>query len=760
MCKVFSVLVLFILINQLGSTSEKEYYQYVINDDSRVPCVADGNCFKDENESFVLDKEDEVENEEELDEDTLYDEEVDVVPYDVLNDALQEVNAQKNLFKSMKTRKGRNIHPNTKSVYNDIEDVYRKYLNRDIPQEDELTETNIRPNNFIQRDSMDHYHSQYYGLNSKDESAETNENSDSEFYNSGVTRNDLLERKKLELLRNTFTEEKLGLLETDKFLHEIISNLGELENYEFDDAETVSVDNNDSEPEIDKPSYDNLSQELKNLYEPEERTQYNTNKLCPDKDNPSPSDYQREINKEYDDFDEAEISNIYSPDDGGEELNTDFEDLDSTEVESVESEPNVYVSEEEKENDGTEVLKAKNILADEIVEDPQVGEVDNSKEKFVITKKQYEVFLKNKLLQAKCNQENELNPDQPGVYKIETETSKFKRKVSKDNQLHHFEIPKFEDIPKVHELPDHHVEKLWDEYKKKYKKDYRKKATDSKKKLHWQSNHKKIHTHNQEAQQGLHGYTLRENHLSDLHPRHYIKEMTRLTHSRIRRTLVRSPESNESVLIPDHLDWREKGFITPDWNQEDCGACYAFSIASAIQGQIFKSTSEIEELSIQQVVDCSIISGNLGCAGGSLRNTLNYVQFAGGLMKEEDYPYKGKQSICKFKRPNIVVDISSWSVLPPQDEHALKVTLATVGPIAVSINASPHTFQLYASGIYDDEACTSDYVNHAMLLVGYTRNSWILKNWWSHHWGDNGYMYLKRGNNRCGIANYAVYALI
>uniref|UniRef100_A0A8D8LVI0 Cathepsin K n=2 Tax=Cacopsylla melanoneura TaxID=428564 RepID=A0A8D8LVI0_9HEMI len=129
-------------------------------------------------------------------------------------------------------------------------------------------------------------------------------------------------------------------------------------------------------------------------------------------------------------------------------------------------------------------------------------------------------------------------------------------------------------------------------------------------------------------------------------------------------------------------------------------------------------------------------------------------------MKDEDYPYKGKQSICRFKKPQTVVDISSWSVLPPQDEHALKVALATVGPLAVSINASPHTFQLYSSGIYNDEGCSSDYVNHAMLLIGYTRNSWILKNWWSDRWGDKGYMYLKRGHNRCGIANYAVYALL
>lgn len=46
--------------------------------------------------------------------------------------------------------------------------------------------------------------------------------------------------------------------------------------------------------------------------------------------------------------------------------------------------------------------------------------------------------------------------------------------------------------------------------------------------------------------------------------------------------------------------------------------------------------------SIQQLVDCSITAGNLGCAGGSLRNTLKYVQSIGGLMLEDDYPYTAK----------------------------------------------------------------------------------------------------------------------
>lgn len=44
----------------------------------------------------------------------------------------------------------------------------------------------------------------------------------------------------------------------------------------------------------------------------------------------------------------------------------------------------------------------------------------------------------------------------------------------------------------------------------------------------------------------------------------------------------------------------------------------------------------------QQLVDCSVTTGNLGCAGGSLRNTLKYVQSVGGLMLEDDYPYTAK----------------------------------------------------------------------------------------------------------------------
>lgn len=59
----------------------------------------------------------------------------------------------------------------------------------------------------------------------------------------------------------------------------------------------------------------------------------------------------------------------------------------------------------------------------------------------------------------------------------------------------------------------------------------------------------------------------------------------------------------------------------------------------------------------------------------------------------------------------------------------MKAILNEIGPLAVSINASLKTFQLYSEGVYDDTQCSSEKVNHAMLLLGYTEDYWILKNW-------------------------------
>ncbi|XP_017772618.1 PREDICTED: cathepsin L1-like [Nicrophorus vespilloides] len=306
------------------------------------------------------------------------------------------------------------------------------------------------------------------------------------------------------------------------------------------------------------------------------------------------------------------------------------------------------------------------------------------------------------------------------------------------------------------------LDDMWDEFKDRFNKTYNG-DHDNNRREAWEQNMQRIKKHNDEAEQGKHSFYIKDNHLSDLSPDIYLQKMVKLTHSRHRKTP--DPEIVGDFYhylhsIPEELDWRKKGFITPVYNQRDCGSCYAFSIALVLQAQIFKQTHRLVPLSEQQIVDCSVSNGNYGCGGGSLRNTLRYLDKSGGLMAYSDYPYVAKQKKCNFNKDKTMVNVSSWAILPARDEKALEIALAKIGPIAASINASPHTFQLYHKGVYDDDACSSSTVNHAMLLVGYTKDAWILKNWWGSHWGENGYMRLKRHKNRCGISNYAAYALV
>lgn len=66
-----------------------------------------------------------------------------------------------------------------------------------------------------------------------------------------------------------------------------------------------------------------------------------------------------------------------------------------------------------------------------------------------------------------------------------------------------------------------------------------------------------------------------------------------------------------------------------------------------------------------------------------------------------------------------------------------------------------------------DGTCGTD-LNHGVAAVGYGTTLdgtkyWIVKNSWGEHWGENGYIRLKRGVSEkeglCGIAMQASYPI-
>lgn len=182
----------------------------------------------------------------------------------------------------------------------------------------------------------------------------------------------------------------------------------------------------------------------------------------------------------------------------------------------------------------------------------------------------------------------------------------------------------------------------WDEYKQVNNLTFKTTVREMRKKAAFEQNFLEIEKHNREYEAGKSTFKMGTTNFADLEQQEYMSKFVKLEPSIVDREVdgekVQSFIVNQAD-IPDELDYREMGYITEPLNQRSCGSCYAFSVAGSMEAQIFKRIKKIVPLSKQQLVDCSVTTGNHGCSGGSLRNTLRYLESSGGIMREKDYPY-------------------------------------------------------------------------------------------------------------------------
>lgn len=225
-------------------------------------------------------------------------------------------------------------------------------------------------------------------------------------------------------------------------------------------------------------------------------------------------------------------------------------------------------------------------------------------------------------------------------------------------------------------------------------------------------------------------------------------------------------------VLPNSIDWRDKGAVTKVRKQYSCGASYAVAATGATESHYFLKTGRLLPLSDQNIIDCSQSYGNLGCKAGSIRNSFKYISDH-GIYSEEAYPYDDIENYyCKMgiKDANnlnaTLIKIRSYSRIPQGNENVLQKALAIHGPIAVSIDANHQSFVLYSQGIWHEPNCNSNDVNLAVLLVGYGTDEhgvdyYILKNSFGTEWGENGYFRMLRNNtNLCGIATAAMFPIV
>ncbi|KAL7738100.1 hypothetical protein ACLKA6_006447 [Drosophila palustris] len=229
--------------------------------------------------------------------------------------------------------------------------------------------------------------------------------------------------------------------------------------------------------------------------------------------------------------------------------------------------------------------------------------------------------------------------------------------------------------------------------------------------------------------------------------------------------------STVSDNLPEAFDWREKGGVTAAGFQGvGCGSCWSFSTTGALEGHLFRRTGVLVPLSQQNLIDCADDYGNMGCDGGFQEYGFEYIRDH-GITLANKYPYEQYEMECKqnetagiYPRESIV-KIRDYARIDPGDEQKMKQVIATLGPLACSMNAGSISFEQYDGGIYEDEECNQDEVNHSVVVVGYGtengRDYWIIKNSYSQNWGESGFMRLPRNaGSFCGIASECSYPIL
>ncbi|CAG0890411.1 unnamed protein product [Darwinula stevensoni] len=312
----------------------------------------------------------------------------------------------------------------------------------------------------------------------------------------------------------------------------------------------------------------------------------------------------------------------------------------------------------------------------------------------------------------------------------------------------------------------------WETFKLEHGKKYESGEEEQFRMKIYMENRHKVAKHNQLFAHGGKTYSVALNKYADLLHHEFVEKMNgfngKVALSNISRPVLASSWIEPlHVELPKQVDWRKNGAVTPVKDQGHCGSCWSFSATGALEGQNFRKSGKLVSLSEQNLIDCSTKYGNDGCNGGLMDQAFQYIKDNRGIDTETSYPYEGEDDVCRYNPSTRGADDTGYVDLPQGDEKALQKTVATIGPVSIAIDASHESFQFYSKGVYIEPQCSSQNLDHGVLVVGYDVDAetgkayWLVKNSWGTSWGDGGYVKMARNHdNHCGVASQASYPLV
>jgi C1A family cysteine protease len=308
---------------------------------------------------------------------------------------------------------------------------------------------------------------------------------------------------------------------------------------------------------------------------------------------------------------------------------------------------------------------------------------------------------------------------------------------------------------------------LWNDFKAKYGKTYSGDTEESSKRAVFLDNLRLADARNEKERLlnntvSVHGITK----FFDLTPEGFGSRYLNPTVMTARQQLIDAGANGETrgtAVIPHDpkatlglVDWSTT-LTTPVRDQGYCGSCWAMSVAEQLESDAMRMLGKSYVLSPEQIIQCD--TSSQGCNGGLTENAFAYVQKAGGIEQDKDYPYSSTQGVtgkCQVKSDLFVVGVSSYTTL--KGEGSMASYVQTTGPLSICVDSTVWT--TYSSGIL---SMCGQSVNHCVQAVGVDASSdgyWKVRNSWGTNWGENGYIRLAYGKNTCGLSFDPIYASV
>jgi hypothetical protein len=187
----------------------------------------------------------------------------------------------------------------------------------------------------------------------------------------------------------------------------------------------------------------------------------------------------------------------------------------------------------------------------------------------------------------------------------------------------------------------------------------------------------------------------------------------------------------KSVRLPKTLDYRKD--LPPIRNQGSQGSC------SAMTAAVLKEWHELKELGYNDYMSPQFIYNlrpNKPEEGMIPRDTMKILKNV-GILPEKTYPYGSKKLINE----SLIKKASNFKIFGfsrIRSLYAAKTSLISDGPLYAGFPVYSET----RAKFWKQKNRRDKFLGgHAVAIVGWTENSFIVRNSWGENWGDNGYTY-------------------